>query len=184
MPRDESGRIANQTRSQLLPAHDGWNPLDGVPAPEYLPDVWIGPHVGLRLIEAFKTLLLLPAARGPKAFGNAWPTYMHDWTDLLAQEGADAEAKAKRADASNRVRLQPTARDVGRMELAIVWPGQYLRDPILRIVQRVALLRARDLDLSQIARRMKQPATYVRRCNGDGLDAIAAGLRRDRQPVF
>ncbi len=177
---------AEEARSQLIPAHDGWNPLDGIPAPEYLPEVWIGPHVGLRLIAGFKTLALLPPARGPDAFKNAWPTYVHDWIDLLAQEGSDAEAKAQRANDSNRVRLQPSAQDVSRMEAALVWPGQYLheRPLILRIVQRVAMLRARGLDLSLIARRLKEPATYVRHCNRDGLDEIALGLNRDRQPVF
>ncbi len=177
---------SEETRTQLIPAHDGWNPLDGAPALEYVPDVWIGPHVGLRLVEAFKTLALLPATRGPAGFENAWPIYVHDWIDLLAQESSDTEAKEQRAAVENRVRLQPSALDVSRMELAIAWPGQYLRDRplILRIVQRVAMLRARGRDLSQIARRMKQPATYVRRCNRDGLDAIAVGLRRNRLPVF
>jgi hypothetical protein len=27
---------------------DTWRPLDGVPAPEYVPPTWDGPHVGKR----------------------------------------------------------------------------------------------------------------------------------------
>ncbi len=86
----------------------------------------------------------------------------------------------------NRVRLQPSHSDVSRMEIALIWPGRYLasRPFVLRVVQKVALMRSRGLDIAQAARRLKKRAYSVRRMNRDGLDEIAAGLRRDRVPVF
>jgi hypothetical protein len=71
-----------------------WHPLDGVPAPEYVPPTWDAPHVGRRLVDGLRTLMLMPRVRGPQAFGNAWPEYAHDWADLLAQQEADAEQKS------------------------------------------------------------------------------------------
>ncbi len=39
---------------------DIWHPLDGGPAPEYVPERWNGPHVGKRLVEGLRTLMLMP----------------------------------------------------------------------------------------------------------------------------
>jgi hypothetical protein len=44
-----------------------------------------------------RTLMLMPRVRGPRAFGNGWPEYAHDWADLLAQQEADAEQKQRAA---------------------------------------------------------------------------------------
>jgi hypothetical protein len=62
-----------------------WHPLDHRPAPDYVPACWDGPHVGKRLVDGLRTLMLRPMSRGPQAFGNDWPKYAHDWADLLAQ---------------------------------------------------------------------------------------------------
>lgn len=67
-----------------------WHPLDQVPAPEFVPPTWDGPHVGKRLIEALETLQRLPMRNGPRAFGNGWPSYQREWSDLLAQQEAEA----------------------------------------------------------------------------------------------
>jgi hypothetical protein len=58
----------------LIPAGgDTWHPLDGVPAPEWIPPFWIGSHVGLRLVQAFKTLGKMPMSFGPKCQSGYWP---------------------------------------------------------------------------------------------------------------
>jgi hypothetical protein len=164
---------------------DTWHPLDNVPAPEYIPPCWIGPHVGLRLVDAFKTLSRMPPPRVNMQSG-IWPRYRHDWEDLLAQVQGDADVKAEDARAQNRARLLPTAEDISRMERAIVWPGRYLgtRPRIARLVQRVAMFRARDFDLDTIAKRMRRPPELIRYCNRSGLEGIATGLRRDAAIVF
>jgi hypothetical protein len=72
------------------------------------------------------------------------------------------------------------------METAIVWPGRYLGhvSQLLRIVQAVALDRSRDRDIAHAARKLGLPGRLTRRWNCEGLDLIAAGLRRDAVVVF
>jgi hypothetical protein len=167
---------------------DDWHPLDGVPAPEHIPPFWIGPHVGLRLVEAFKTLSRMPMTGRISTRSGMWPQYRHDWEDWLAQATADKGAQEQDAREQNRARLQPTAEDISRMERAIVWPARYLShhpgDERAQIVQRVAAYRARGIDNDVLVRKLKRPPAFIRSCNRNGLDAIAAGLRRDKAPVF
>jgi hypothetical protein len=177
--------FGNAASSRLIPASE-WHPLDGVPAPEYIPEEWIGPHVGLRMVEAFKTLAKLPLV-GISNRSGLWPDYRHEWEDLLAQQTSDAEVREQDAREQNRARLAPSAEDISRMERVIGWPARYLQSEpdIARIVQRVAFYRAtQDLALDAIARRLRQNFAAVRRDNRNGLDTIAAGLRRDGEAVF
>jgi hypothetical protein len=166
---------------------DEWHPLDGVPAPEYIPPCWIGPHVGVRLVEAFKSLSRMPMPGRISTKSGLWPQYRHDWEDWLAQVTADKDAQEQDARAQNRARVQPTAEDITRMERAIAWPARYLgqRPIIARTVQRVAVYRAvRGYELDMIARKLHAPAPVIRHRNRDGLDTIAAGLRQDQEAVF
>jgi hypothetical protein len=72
------------------------------------------------------------------------------------------------------------------LETAIVWPARYLGHvpQLLRTVQAVALARARDRDIAHAARKLALPGRLVRGWNNEGLDLIAAGLRRDAVAVF
>jgi hypothetical protein len=168
--------------ARLIPAANKWNPLECAgPVPEYIPPQWDGPHVGLRLAQAFATLARLPGLilRG---YGAAWPEYAYEFGDLTDHDQYDRERDAA---AQNRARLMPAAREISRMEVAIVWPAHYLGDPSLRrTVQRVAMLRAREVPLHAIARRLKRSPKVVRNENRKGLDEIAAGLRRDEFAIF
>ena len=168
--------------AQLIPAAEKWNPLECAgPAPEYIPPAWDGPHVGLRLVQAFATLARMPGLMLP-GYRAAWPEYAYEFRDLTARNEYDRERDAA---AQNRVRLMPAANDISRMEAAIMWPAHYVRDPTKRrIVQRVAMLRARELSLHAIARRLKRNPKVIRNENRKGLDDIAAGLRRDNCTVF
>lgn len=172
----------------LIPGEE-WHPLDGVPAPEYVPEQWDGPHVGLRLVEAFKTLANLPGGDGPGSTASSfWPEYWHDWEDALAQEG-QADVKADTAAKANQSRVRPSAQDITRMDKAISWPGEYLAaDPafarLAHVVQRVAFYRSREMDMDYVARRMKRNSVMLRQDNRDGLDRIADCLRRDGVPIF
>ena len=105
---------------------DSWHPLSGHKAPEYVPPMWIGPHVGLRLVEAFRTLQAMPVNGVPSGFVNSWPDYRLEWTDALAQAGADQEQQAGEAARRNWTRVVPSAEAITRMETAIVWPARYL----------------------------------------------------------
>jgi hypothetical protein len=162
-----------------------WHPLSGEPAPDYVPSAWDGPHVGKRLIEALRVLRRLPMARGPRVLGNSWPLYSPDYADR-AQYEDDPAWKAEQAAEKNRIRLLPIAVEIAHMEEAIVWPARYLTalPQLLHAVQAVALGRSCHREIDHIARRLKLPERLVRRWNRDGLDMVAAGLRRDLVPVF
>jgi hypothetical protein len=179
-----SGNAYSNGGSQLIPANE-WHPLNQVPAPEYVPPNWIGPHVGLRMVEAYKTLSRLPN-RGMVNKSGVWPAYIHDWADMLAQQSSDVDVREAEANAQNRARLMPTATDISRMEKAIGWPARYLggEPRLARLVQRAAMFRARDMSLDNIAHRLRRSAAAVRKDNREGLDIIASGLNRDREPVF
>jgi len=170
----------------LIPGSD-WHPLDGVPAPEYIPETWSGPHVGVRMVEGFKTLMNLPSAGARSTASGYWPETWATWEDLLAQTTADVATQEMDAAEKNRVRVRPTAQDVSRMEAVIVWPARYLALrwlSLARTVQSVALLRAREFDLEMIARKLRRGSKELRFANRDGLDLIARGLRQDGALVF
>src|SRR5262249_26311602 len=147
------------------------------------PAYWDGPHVGKRLAEALRRLRYIPVNGYPAGFTNSWPTILHECSDRAAYED-DPVWKAERAAESNWTKLRPSSIKIARMETAIVWPARYLgRVPqLLRTVQAVALSRARDRDIAHAARRL--PGRLARRWNTEGLDLIAAGLRRDAVAVF
>jgi hypothetical protein len=80
----------------------------------------------------------------------------------------------------NRVRLQPSATEISRMEETIAWPARYLRSwpQLVRAVQAVAVARSRDSDTDGAARRLRLPGHVVRKWNGEpGDDRPRAALR-------
>lgn len=160
-----------------------WSPLDGLPMPDYVPDFWTGPHVGLRLVEAFKCLANL-SMRGGGGSGGCWPHYCHDWADLLAQNESDDSEKDQRIRQQNRARIAPSAQEISRMETAISWAGRYLPQGDARLVQQVAFMRSQDREFEHIAMRLRRSPRELRETNRIGLDRIAAGLRLDDEPVF
>lgn len=77
-----------------------------------LPKAWTAAHVGVRLIEAHKVLMRLPASIWPKGFGAAWPLYKTE--------------ASEEQDLDRRPRLAPSAEAVARMNEAVCWPLQFL----------------------------------------------------------
>ena len=90
-----------------------------MPAPDYVPPSWDGPHVGKRLVDGLRTLMLMPGVQGPRAFTNSWPLYAHDWADMLAQQEADEADKLQNQREANRTRVQPSSVEIAHMEQAI-----------------------------------------------------------------
>jgi hypothetical protein len=164
----------------------GWHPLSGQPAPDYVPERWDGPHVGVRLVEALRVLRRMPMNGSPREFGNAWPSYGIEFVDA-SSFADDPQWKADQAAMFNQVRPRPSAAEIAHMETAIVWPARYLSafPQLLRTVGTVALVRSMHRDIDYAARRrLRLPARVVRKWNREGLDKIAAGLRRDAVSVF
>ncbi|TYL87397.1 hypothetical protein [Bradyrhizobium cytisi] len=146
------------------------------------PSTWSGPHVGRRLAEAMQTLALLPIGGG--SGGSGWPAYCYEWDDLLAQQ---AQGELERTQAmQNRIRLLPSSREVQRMEVAIVWPAQYLAPLVHLLIATniVALAHSFDRDSGWVAKKRGGCAETWRERHDQGCDIIARGLRSCRVPVF
>jgi hypothetical protein len=165
---------------------DNWNPLDGVPAPEYVPSEWNGPHVGVRLVDAWRTLAKIPMPRfWPRGFGRNWPAYRIEWTDLLSMVGA-GEFEAMQREI-NRVRVLPSATEISCMEKAIGWPLDYLDDERqILIVNVCARTTATDGSLQREIRKRRYggEAEQWKRLYWTLCNKIADGLIRDRVLVF
>lgn len=78
---------------------------------------WNPRHVGMRLIEAHRTLKYLPMNLRPAAVKTAWP--MHDQEPV---EGAVEEGNVK---------VDPSAEQIALMEQAICWPMRFLGESML-----------------------------------------------------
>jgi hypothetical protein len=154
-----------------------WHPLDGVPAPEYVPSLlgWATCQQATRR----------SATNAPAGFANSWPAIIHEYAERAAYED-DPVWKAERAAESNWTKPRPSSVEIARMETAIVWPARYLGHvpQLLRTVQAIALARSRDRDIAHAAHKLGLPGRLARRWSCEGLDLIAAGLRRDAVPVF
>ena len=175
--------------SVLIPVGEKWNPLEFVGgAPEYIPPRWDGPHTGLRLIQAFKTLSAIPVANGPRFKSTWWPHAPMEWIDIKAKEheylnDLDQAREAARQWARTRHRASPE--EVSRMEAALSWPGRYLSSSSGDACgAECREVRSIGYESDKIAHKLHKPLATVRRINRAGLDAIAAGLRRDDVAVF
>jgi hypothetical protein len=165
---------------------DNWNPLDDGPASDFLPVQWHGPHVQLRLVDAWKTLNRMPTGQiRPKGWGNAWPSYRHEWSDLMNMiEDGKIEAYYRQA---NRVRILPSAREITMMEIIMEWPWKYLRQPrSMLIVNICAKVKMFDGNLQREIRKRHYGgnAEHWQKLNWKLCDRIADGLIRDRVAVF
>ncbi|HEV8466071.1 MAG TPA: hypothetical protein VGQ63_13845 [Pseudolabrys sp.] len=165
---------------------DDWSPLDGVPAPEFIPPQWTGPHVQVRLADAWRILSKMPwRSPYPRTFGRWWPSYRVEWHDLLAMLGA-GELEAMQREA-NRTRILPSAKEISQMEQAIGWPMEYLReDRHVLIVNVCARVTSFDGDLEREIRRRNYggDVDQWRQLNWKFCDNIADQLIVDRVTVF
>jgi hypothetical protein len=113
------------------------------PEPPYQPpDRWDGPHVQHRFSEAIEILRKLPMGRVlPAGIRTRWPLFqLHydafmgrmsaDITSMAVEGKLDQEFVAAYQDWTadrNRWRERPSAKEIGNMERALLWPGRYLR---------------------------------------------------------
>jgi hypothetical protein len=114
-----------------------------------------------------------------------WPTHMIEFEDLLAQ--AETSELERTMRIQNKTRIQPSFREVSAAETAIYWPMQYLgaRFPELCVaVNAVALAHSLDGPAEWVVRKRGGFADTWRQRHDRGCEIIAAGLARDRVPVF
>lgn len=100
--------------------------IDDPLKPYETPDRWTPDHVMMRMVQAFETLARMRVKTGPKGYGSGWPSYVHDWEDLLAQEETEAAEQARKKYQSRDVILPPDSHSVSMMEEAFIWPVRYL----------------------------------------------------------
>jgi len=155
-------------------------------APRELPATWTVVHVLDRLEEAYAVLGGMPMVTRPKAYGNAMPAPMRDkmtnkdWIDLL-ESGEIEQLEEDR----NRVRLAPTTAQITRMEQALRWSFDHLRErpELAQAVSLRAMWAAARLDIrKQCERRSIEPKLFNQQWH-EGVRMIAAALIAKRVPV-
>jgi hypothetical protein len=163
-----------------------WSPLDDGPMPEFVPAQWTGPHVALRLADAWRVLGKMPwRSPAPRAFGRNWPPYRIEWHDLMAIIGG-GELEALQREA-NRSRVLPTATQISQMEQATDWPMEHLSDArhvlIVHVCARISSIDG-DLDYEIRRRKYDGDAAGWRKLNWTLCDNIADALIGKRIMVF
>ena len=164
----------------------------GFPKSDELPDQWTWELVNLRLVEAFEAKPNLPGERW-SGESRIRDDHLYEDADRAAQEEVNEETRAARARAASRVKLLP--HQVSLVLVTLNWPADYIgtadeklslaADPAhSRIVQRVARGLALGRDFANIAVELGKSEPWLRRRYREGCERIAAGLRRDRVPVF
>lgn len=140
---------------------------------EGVPTEWTAEHVGNRLIEAARVIDRMPEGRGSTKSGM-WPSYQtmtEGERRQLVNEHMVAGTISQYYATLNRVRIPPSSHEITRMEEAIGWPAQYLRDdPDLPAIVTFWASQASPDDEAPVPIRV-------------GLRLIARGLRRDRVKV-
>jgi hypothetical protein len=160
-------------------------PLDPLFEEEVLPTAWNAAHVGLRVTEAFVTVLKTTTPGRRLGYVSTWPAILHSFDDLVGQQ--EQGELERTMQMQNHVRVAPTAQEIARMEAAIGWPMKYLSTNYLQLceaVNAVSLAHAFGTDAGWVAKKRGGVAdTWLQR-HDLGCEIIARGLVADRTPVF
>jgi hypothetical protein len=150
---------------------------------DVVPARWNGEHVGLRLIEAMRTLSKIPMRRR-LGFAHSWPTHAYEFADLLAQQ--EQGELERTMQERNHIGIRPSLQEMTAMETAVAWPAAFLSDrlDLAAAVNGVSLAHALDRDIRWLVRRRGGYIDTWRQRHADGCNLIAAGLRRARTRVF
>lgn len=149
-----------------------------------LPLRWNAEHVGLRIVEGFVTFRAMPLGdRGGAA--SAWPAYMYEWEDLLAQQ---AQGELERTmQLQNRTRVSPSVSEITRAIEVGYWPMKYLaakHPKLCEAVNAVALAHALERDAGWVTKKRGGFADTWRMRHDAGCEIIASRLISDRVSVF
>jgi hypothetical protein len=151
---------------------------------EELPATWNGPHVALRLTEAFTTVSKTTPGRR-LGYVSTWPSYLYEFADLAAQ--AEQGELERTQETQNRVRIVPSSQEIARMEQAIAWPATYLsaaHSELMVAVNMVSLAHALGFDAGWCAKKRGGYVDTWRQHHDLGCLLIARGLIADRVAVF
>jgi len=154
-------------------------------AAQALPPVWMGPHVSLRLVECFDTLRALPLGDHTGDARSAWPPYLYEWEDLLAQQKQGELERTQQQQ--NRTRVSPGARDITRALDVCYWPTKFLgaeHPQLCAAVNAVSLAHSLGFDADWVTRKRGGYADTWRQRHDQGCVIIALGLITYSVPVF
>lgn len=155
-------------------------------APREVPDAWSIVHVLDRLEEAYEVMAMMPAATRPKAYGSAWPSFVQDKIPLviLAEMSASGELETQQEE-QNRVRLPPSSAQISRMEQALRWPFEYLRDrpELAKAISLKTMWAAMHVDIRKRCERRGIDHDAFNRQWQEGLNIITVLLIARKVPV-
>jgi hypothetical protein len=154
--------------------------------PREVPSTWEIVHVLDRLEEAFEVMAMMPAATRPKAFGSAWPSIVQEKIPLviLAEMSASGELETQQEE-QNRVRLPPSSAQISRMEQAMRWPFEYLRDrpELARAISQRSMWAAMHVNIRKRCERRSIDHDEFNRQWQEGLNIITVMLIALKIPV-
>ena len=155
-------------------------------APREVPDTWSQIHVLDRLEEAFQVMAMMPAATRPKAYGSAWPSIVQEKIPLviLAEMSASGELETQQEE-QNRVRMPPSSAQITRMEQALRWPFEYLRDQpeLARAISQRSMWAAMHVNIRKRCERRGIDHDGFNRQWQEGLNIITVLLIARKVPV-
>lgn len=116
-----------------------------------VPATWTQIHVLDRMEEAYSVLSSLPMKTRPKVYGNNMPMVVKEsrlslLDQVLMMQSGELE---ELHDDRNRVRLAPTSAQITRMDEALRWPFEHLRDEpeLARAISLRAMWAAMNVDI-------------------------------------
>jgi Domain of unknown function (DUF6362) len=155
-------------------------------APREVPSTWSIVHALDRLEEAFQVMAMMPGATRPKAYGSAWPSVVQEKIPLviLAEMSASGELETQQEE-QNRVRLPPSSAQITRMEQALRWPFEYLRDrpELARAISQRAMWAAMRVDIRRRCERRGIDHDEFNEAWQEGLNIITVMLIALKVPV-
>lgn len=155
-------------------------------APALLLSSWTPEHVALRLVEAFRTLDLMPRVESPRQTGNHWPRHRIEWADRLAQAELPEAERREREARRNEQAFRPSGAAIARMDTALDWLRDLRAiDPGLALVTSLWALRAaRRRSLRALCREKGwAPATFYK-LRARALGQLASSLNARGVAVF
>ncbi|GLK86667.1 hypothetical protein [Ancylobacter defluvii] len=85
------------------------------PVVDEVPAAWNAGWVMKRILDAYRTLLMLPGATRPAGFGRAWPAYLTEFADEVGRNATGAGRTTK-------VIHVATVEEIERMDIVFAWP--------------------------------------------------------------
>ena len=157
-----------------------WRPPAGLRDEELWPfDVVKG-----RLLEAARVIERTTKRVAPRGHASSMPSYLVEWTDLLAQVESEEIGKGR-----NFVRIQTTRDEMTRAEEAMMWPWRYLApyDGPRECLTRYLACRAKRGSFDAACRAWSEAGvrsrrTAYRECDR-GITLIAMALTDARIPI-